>query len=152
MTIPEVGDLAPDFELIDQAGTPIRLSDFRGQRVVLYFYPRADTPGCTKEACAFRDDYDDFRARHVAILGVSPDTVEDQARFATKHSLPFRLLADKDHRVGEAYGAWGLKKSFGREYMGMKRMTYLIDEEGRVAKVYRSVKPAEHSQQLLAVL
>lgn len=150
MRMPEVGDAAPDFELLDQAGNPIRLSAFRGQRVVLYFYPRADTPGCTKEACAFRDDYEDFDSRGVIILGVSPDTVEDQAKFAAKHSLPFPLLADKDHKVGEAYGAWGLKKSFGREYMGMKRMTFLIDGEGKVAKIYRTVKPAEHSQQLLA--
>ncbi|MFQ5945791.1 MAG: thioredoxin-dependent thiol peroxidase [Anaerolineae bacterium] len=150
--MPQVGDPAPDFELLDQAGDPIRLSNFRGQRVVLYFYPRADTPGCTKEACGFRDDYHFYDARSVVILGVSPDTVEDQAKFAAKHSLPFPLLADKDHKVGESYGAWGLKKSFGREYMGMKRMTFLIDEEGTVSKVYRTVKPTEHSRQLLAVL
>ena len=150
MALPEVGDPAPDFELLDQAGNPVRLSDHRGKRVVLYFYPRADTPGCTKEACAFRDDYENYDARGVIILGISPDTVEDQAEFAAKYSLPFPLLADKEHKVGEAYGAWGLKKSFGREYMGMKRMTFLIDEEGKVAKIHQTVKPAEHSQQLLA--
>ena len=152
MAMPEVGDPAPDFELLDQAGNPVRLSDHRGKRVVLYFYPRADTPGCTKEACAFRDDYENYDARGVIILGISPDTVEDQAEFAAKYSLPFPLLADPDHRVGETYGAWGLKKSFGREYTGMKRMTFLIDGEGKIAKIYRTVKPAEHSQQLLAAV
>lgn len=152
MGMPDVGDVAPEFELPDQTGRPVRLSNYRGRRVVLYFFPRADTPGCIKEACAFRDDFHAFQERGLVILGVSPDTVEDQAKFAAKYSIPFPLLADKDHQVGETYGAWGLKRSFGREYEGMKRMTFVIDEEGKIAKVYRTVNPAEHSRQLLDVL
>ncbi len=152
MDILKPGDMAPDFELSSDRGEPIKLSDFRGQTVVLYFYPRADTPGCTKEACAFRDDYRIYEERGVVILGVSPDSVKNQAKFKEKYSLPFTLLDDTEHEVSEAYGVWGLKKFRGREYMGVLRTTYLIDADGKIIDVFEKVKPAEHSQEILEAL
>lgn len=152
MDILKPGDMAPDFELSSDRGEPIKLSDFRGQTVVLYFYPRADTPGCTKEACAFRDDYRIYEERGVVILGVSPDSVKKQAKFKEKYSLPFTLLDDTEHEVSEAYGVWGLKKFRGREYMGVLRTTYLIDADGKIIDVFEKVKPAEHSQEILEAL
>jgi peroxiredoxin Q/BCP len=119
---------------------------------VLYFYPRADTPGCTKEACAFRDDYSAYEEAGVVILGVSPDTVKKQAKFKEKWDLPFPLIADPDHAIADAYGVWGPKKFMGREYEGVHRTTFIIDKKGNIKKVFENVKPAEHSQEILAVM
>ena len=136
----------------DDTGQLHRLSDYRGRVVVLYFYPKDNTPGCTKEALGFREDYEAYQKAGVVILGVSPDTPKRHANFKVKYDLPFTLLADPDHQVLEAYGAWGLKKAYGREYYGVLRVTYLIDPEGIIRKVYPKVKPAEHSRQVLADL
>jgi peroxiredoxin Q/BCP len=152
MTMPKPGDLAPDFELLSDADRPIKLSDFRGKHVVLYFYPKADTPGCTTEACGFRDDYSMYEEKGVVILGVSPDTVSTQSKFKAKHTLPFTLLADPEKKVSEAYGVWGLKKFMGREYMGVLRTTFLIDPEGKIVQVFEKVKPATHSAEILGAL
>jgi peroxiredoxin Q/BCP len=143
---------APDFELLDDTNTPRRLSEYRGQNVVLYFYPADDTPGCTKEACNFRDDYSAYQKAGVVILGVSPDDVASHAKFKNKYQLPFPLLADVGHKVCELYGVWGPKKSFGKEYEGVLRTTFLIDEKGNIAKVFENVRPAEHSEEVLAAL
>jgi len=143
---------APDFELPDDAGTPRRLSDFRGRPVVLYFYPKDDTPGCTTEACAFRDDYSAYEQAGVTILGVSPDTVKAHAKFKAKYNLPFPLLADVEHKVCELYQVWALKKFMGREYMGVLRTTFLLDADGRIVKVFEDVKPAGHSAEVLSAL
>lgn len=152
MTMPKPGDKAPDFELQDDQGRTVRLADFRGKTVILYFYPRADTPGCTLEACAFRDDYSAYLDRGVVILGASPDTVAKQAKFKEKYGLPFPLLADADHALAERYGVWGLKKFMGRESMGVLRTTFLIDEHGKIIEVFEKVRPAEHSAEILAAL
>ncbi|MEJ2012959.1 MAG: thioredoxin-dependent thiol peroxidase [Anaerolineales bacterium] len=152
MTMPKAGEKAPDFKVLNDEGETVRLSDYRGKELVLYFYPRADTPGCTKEACAFRDDYSAYEKAGVTILGVSPDTVVAQAKFKQKYDLPFSLLADEDHAISSAYGVWGLKKFMGREYEGVLRTTFLIDKEGVVRQVFEKVKPAEHSQEILAAL
>jgi peroxiredoxin Q/BCP len=130
----------------------VSLSDYRGKDIVLYFYPKADTPGCTKEACAFRDDYSAYEKAGVTILGVSPDSVKAQAKFKEKYGLPFSLLADEDHAISNRYGVWGLKKFMGREYEGVFRTTFLIDKEGMIREVFEKVKPAEHSQEILAAL
>jgi peroxiredoxin Q/BCP len=143
---------APDFELLDDTGVPRRLSDFRGQPVILYFYPADDTPGCTREACNFRDDYSAYQKSNVTILGVSPDSVKSHVKFKTKYQLPFPLLADEDHQVCNAYGVWGPKKMMGREYEGVLRTTFLIDASGRIALVFESVRPSEHSAEVLAAL
>ena len=152
MTLLRVGDLAPDFQLISDAGEPEKLSDYRGAFVVLYFYPRANTPSCTKEACGFRDDYSVYQEKGVVILGVSPDTVRKQANFKAKYDLPFTLLDDTDHLVSEAYGVWGLKKFMGREFMGVKRTTFLIGPQGKIFAIFEEVKPAEHSKKILTAL
>jgi peroxiredoxin Q/BCP len=144
------GRQAPDFELPDDTGTVRRLSDFRGKPVVLYFYPADDTPGCTKEACNFRDDYSRYRRQGVAILGVSPDSEHSHERFKSKYDLPFPLLADADHRVCSLYGVWGRKQFMGRSYDGVLRTTFLIDGAGKIATVFEGVKPAEHSTEVLA--
>jgi peroxiredoxin Q/BCP len=144
--------MAPDFELETDAGETVKLSDFRGKPIVLYFYPKADTPGCTTEACGFRDGFDAYMKKGIIILGVSPDTVKTQAKFKTKHSIPFTLLADADHKVSETYGVWGLKKFMGREYMGVLRTTFLIDERGRILRVFEGVRPEGHSDEVLAAL
>jgi peroxiredoxin Q/BCP len=143
---------APDFELLDDTNVPRKLSDFRGRNVVLYFYPEDDTPGCTKEACNFRDDYSAYDAGSIVILGVSPDTVKSHARFKQKFQLPFPLLADEGHTVCNRYGVWGPKKSMGREYEGVLRTTFLIDEDGNIVKVFENVRPAEHSREVLSAL
>lgn len=152
MPMPSVGESAPDFELQSDTGETVRLSDFRGKRVVLYFYPRADTPGCTKEACGFRDDFGSYTAKGVVILGVSPDTVRGQSKFKSKYGLPFPLLADPQRSVAKAYGVWGKKKIMGREAMGIFRTTFLIDEEGKIARVFEGVRPEGHSGEVLAAL
>lgn len=141
--------LAPDFELPDQDGVLHKLSDYRGKPVVLYFYPKDNTPGCTLEATNFRDDFSKFQQVGAVILGISPDSVNSHKGFCNKFNLPFILLADESHSVLEAYGVWGLKKNYGKEYYGVLRTTYLIDETGMIKKVYENVKPAEHSQQIL---
>lgn len=143
---------APDFELPDETGTHRRLSDYRGKPVVLYFYPKDDTPGCTKEACSFRDDYSEYEKAGVVILGISPDSPKSHAKFKEKYNLPFTLLADEDHQVCELYGAWGRKKFMGREYDGVLRTTYLIGPDGTILKVFPDVKPEGHSQEVLAAL
>lgn len=150
--IPTPGTPAPDFALPDETGALRRLADFRGQTIVLYFYPKDDTPGCTTEACNFRDDYSAYQEAGVTILGVSPDSPKSHARFKEKFQLPFSLLADEDHRVCEAYGVWGQKKFMGKDYMGVLRTTFIIDPEGRVKKVFENVKPAEHSVEVLAAV
>lgn len=143
------GETAPKFELKDEQGTLHRLSDYTGKTFVLYFYPKDDTPGCTKEACSFRDSYQDFKDAGVEIIGISPDTVESHGKFASKYQLPFTLLSDPDHQVCEAYGVWGLKKSFGREYEGVFRTTFIIGPQGEIKHVFENVKPSEHSQEVL---
>jgi len=146
----EINQQAPDFDLPDENGEQKKLSDYQGKKIVLYFYPKDDTPGCTTEACNFRDDYAAYHRAGVEILGVSPDSVASHARFKSKHYLPFTLLSDQDHRVCETYGVWGLKKMMGREYYGVKRTTFLIDEQGKVIHVFEGVKPAEHSAEVLS--
>jgi peroxiredoxin Q/BCP len=146
------GDKAPDFTLPDQDGKEHTLSNYKGSPVVLYFYPKDQTSGCTKEACAFRDDYSAYREAGVIILGVSPDSPRSHTDFIAKYELPFTLLADTDHEVLKLYSAWGLKKMYGREYEGVLRTTYLIGADGKIAKVYEKVKPAAHSEEILADL
>lgn len=143
---------APDFVLPDENGVPRRLSDFRGQPLVLYFYPKDDTPGCTVEACRFRDDYQEYLRAGVFVLGVSPDSPASHARFKRKHQLPFPLLADEDHKVCEQYGVWGKKQFMGRTYEGVLRTTFVIDRQGQIVKVFENVRPAEHSAEVLAAL
>ena len=143
---------APNFELLDDTNTPRKLSDFRGKNVILYFYPADDTPGCTKEACNFRDDYSAYEKADVVILGVSPDTVASHVKFKKKFQLPFPLLADIGHKVCDLYGVWGPKKFMGKEYEGVLRTTFLIDGNGNIAKVFEKVRPAEHSTEMLSAL
>jgi thioredoxin-dependent peroxiredoxin len=145
----EEGKEAPDFELTSDSGERVRLSQFRGKPVVVYFYPKDDTPGCTKQACAIRDNYDDFQERGAIVLGVSPDDETSHVKFKQKHGLPFTLLADPEHEVSEQYGVWGEKKYMGKTYMGVERATFLIDPEGRVAKIMRRVKPDTHADLVL---
>ncbi len=146
------GLMAPDFELQDETGAKHRLSKYRGRAVILYFYPADDTPGCTKEACAFRDDYSAYKASGALLLGVSPDSVQSHAKFKTKYGLPFPLLADIDHRVCSIYGVWGQKRFMGRTYEGVLRTTFLIDKTGRIGRVFERVRPAEHSPEVLSAL
>lgn len=143
---------APDFSLPDEGNTTRSLSDYRGRAVVLYFYPKDDTSGCTTEACNFRDDYSAYVNADVVILGVSPDNVNSHAKFKQKFALPFPLLADEGHKVCDLYGAWGPKKFMGREYDGVLRTTFLIDRNGRIAKVFENVRPADHSAEVLEAL
>ncbi len=140
---------APDFSLEDENGTKHSLSDFKGKTVLLYFYPKDDTPGCTTEACNFRDDYSSYESAGVVILGVSPDTVKAHKKFKEKYQLPFTLLADIDHTVCEMYGVWGRKKFMGKEYDGVFRTSFLIDKTGMIKKVYENVKPADHSKEVI---
>ena len=146
------GDMAPEFTATTQDGGTVSLSEFRGKNVILYFYPKDDTPGCTKEACNFRDDYSAYEKAGVTILGVSPDSVASHVKFKEKYGLPFPLLADEGHKVCSQYGVWGPKKMMGREYDGVLRTTFLIDGGGRVARVFENVKPSEHSAELLEAL
>jgi thioredoxin-dependent peroxiredoxin len=148
----EEGQEAPDFELASDAGERVRLSQFRGKPVVLYFYPKDDTPGCTAQACGIRDSYDDFEQRGAVVLGVSPDEESSHVKFKQKYGLPFTLLADPEHEVAEQYGVWGERKYMGKTYMGVERSTFLIDEDGRVAKVLRRVKPDTHAERVLEAL
>jgi len=147
--IVDAGDKAPDFSLMDQAGTAVRLKDFKGQPVVLYFYPKDDTPGCTKEACAFQDNLPRFKTNKAAVLGVSILDEASKARFAEKYKLSFPLLADDDHTVAAKYGVWQKKSLYGRSFMGNVRTTYLIDREGRVARRWDNVKVDGHAEAVL---
>ena len=143
---------APDFELPDQDGRAVKLSDFRGQTVVLYFYPKADTPGCTTQACGVRDHHADYQRAGVVVLGATPDPVARVKKFHDKQNLDFTLLADEDHAVTEAYGVWVQKSMYGRTYMGAERTTFIVDADGRVARVLRKVKPSEHDKLVLDAL
>ncbi|MBN2172194.1 MAG: thioredoxin-dependent thiol peroxidase [Candidatus Krumholzibacteriota bacterium] len=148
----EEGTKAPAFALPDQDGATHRLSSYAGQWVLVYFYPKDNTPGCTKEACAIRDRLPDFRKLGIQVLGVSKDSVASHAKFAARHDLPFTLLSDESHAMIEKYGAWQRKTMAGRTYMGIVRMSYLVDPAGRIARVYPTVKPAEHADEVLADL
>jgi len=145
----EEGKPAPDFELTSDSGEHVKLSDFRGKPVVLYFYPKDDTPGCTAEACEFRDSYETYRQRGVEILGVSPDDVASHEKFKSKYQLPFTLLADPEHKTAEAYGVWGERSFAGKKYLGINRSTFVIDEEGKVARAMIGIKPAGHAAAVL---
>jgi thioredoxin-dependent peroxiredoxin len=145
-------DMAPDFTLADENGADVSLSDYRGRRVVLYFYPKDDTPGCTIQACELRDNMQSFDARNAVVVGVSPDSPRSHRKFKDKYDLPFTVLADVDHEVADRYGVWQEKSMYGRKYWGNVRTTFVIDEEGRIAKVLPNVKPAEHVGQLLELL
>ena len=148
----QVGRLAPDFTLPDDAGALARLSSFRGKKVVMYFYPKDDTPGCTKEACAFRDGIAGLNARGAVVLGVSADSVESHRKFKTKYRLNFPLLSDGQRTVARAYGVWKQKSMYGRTYMGIERTTFLIDEQGRIARIFPNVKVEGHRDDVLAAL
>jgi thioredoxin-dependent peroxiredoxin len=141
---------APDFELSDETNTIRKLNDYRGKPLVLYFYPEDDTPGCTTEACNFRDDYSAYQKAGITILGVSPDSVKSHIAFKQKYHLPFTLLADEGHKVCEIYGVWGPKKLFGKDIVGVLRTTFLLDENGKIIRIFEGVKPAEHSKEVLA--
>ncbi|MDJ0702517.1 MAG: thioredoxin-dependent thiol peroxidase [Leptolyngbyaceae cyanobacterium MO_188.B28] len=144
-----VGDPAPDFNLQDAEGTVFRLADLQGKRVVLYFYPRDNTPGCTKEACAFRDAYDEYQEKDLVVLGVSTDDAKSHAKFIKKYELPFPLLIDEEGKVATTYGSYGLKKFMGKEYMGISRSTFIIGPDGTIEKIYRKVKPEPHAAEVL---
>jgi peroxiredoxin Q/BCP len=150
--MPTAGDVAPGFELPDQDGRPVKLSDLRGRTVVLYFYPRADTPGCTTQACGARDRTAEYDAAGARVIGVSPDPVRAIRKFADKYGLEFTLLADEDHSVAEAYGAWVEKRRYGKTYWGVQRATFVIEPDGRIAKVFPKVSPKTHDDEVLAAL
>ena len=144
------GDKAPDFTSQDQNGNTVKLKDLKGQRVVLYFYPKDDTPGCTKEACSFRDADDIYREKGIKVLGVSTDDQKSHQKFISKFQLPFDLLADTDKQIVEAYGVWGEKSMYGKKYMGTHRKTFLIDENGKIAKIFDKVDVAKHADEVLS--
>jgi peroxiredoxin Q/BCP len=146
------GDLAPDFVLPDSDENPIRLSDFRGKTVVLYFYPRDNTPGCTKEACGFRDNYPEYQEKNIIVLGISADNSAAHRKFINKYQLPFPLLVDEGGKVATEYGSYGLKKFMGKEFIGVFRHTFVIDIEGRIETIYRKVKSETHSLEILQTL
>jgi len=148
----QIGDLAPDFTLADAEGNMVSLSDFRGSRVILYFYPRDNTPGCTKEACGFRDAYPDYQADNIVVLGVSTDDAKSHQKFIAKHQLPFPLLCDPDGKVASLYESYGLKKFMGKQFMGVYRHTFAIAPDGRIEKIYRKVKSATQATQILSDL
>lgn len=152
MPLPAVGTPAPDFELLDDRGDAVRLADLRGKRVVLFFYPKADTPGCIKESCGFRDNYRQFAEQDVIVLGISPDTVEAQVAFRSKYGFQYPLLADHDHQVAESYGVWQEKDLLGDPHYGVVRTTFLIDAEGTIGRVFERVDPEGHSQEVLEAL
>ena len=145
-------DKAPEFSVNTNGGGKISLADYKGRNVILYFYPKDDTPGCTKEACAFRDNFAEFNKRGAVVLGVSPDSVKSHDIFVVKFKLPFTLLADEDKKIVEAYGVWGEKSFMGRKYMGIHRVTFLIGPDGRIKKIWPEVKPDEHAAEVLAAL
>src|ERR1044072_9340244 len=144
------GTTAPSFKTTDANGEPVNLKDFRGKKVVLYFYPKGDTPGCTKEACSFRDSFSKFKKRGIEVFGVSLDSEKSHQKFIDKFSLPFRLLADTDRKLSDSFGTYGEKKFMGRTYMGNNRMTFLIDEKGKIKKIFSKVKPEDHADEVLS--
>lgn len=144
------GDKAPDFSVTDEAGKTVRSKDLRGKKFVLYFYPKDDTPGCTREACSFRDSFSKFKKRGIEVFGVSLDSEKSHQKFIDKFSLPFRLLADTERKLSDSFGTYGEKKFMGRTYMGVNRMTFLIDEKGKIKKIFSKVKPEEHADEVLA--
>jgi len=146
------GDRAPDFIAATNGGGKVSLADFKGKHVVLYFYPRDDTPGCTKEACAFRDEFAGFRKKGAVVLGVSVDSVKAHDKFARKFKLPFTLVSDEDKKIVEAYGVWAEKSFMGRKYLGTHRVTFLIGPDGRIKRIWPQVKPEEHAEEVLAAL
>ena len=148
----KIGDKAPDFNLKNTNGEEVSLTGLKGKRVILYFYPKDDTPGCTVEACNFRDDYDLYQEKDAVILGVSRDGEESHKKFTEKFDLPFTLLSDEDHSVAEKYGAWGEKSMYGKKYMGILRNTYVIDDEGKIEMIYEKVKPKDHSKEILELI
>jgi peroxiredoxin Q/BCP len=148
----EAGSTAPDFELTDDQGRRVRLRDFRGRRVVLYFYPKDGTPGCTREACSFRDVHAELQRAGVVVLGVSPDTPQSHAAFRQRHGLPFPLLSDPEGKVAQAYGAWAQKNLYGRKRWGVARTTFLVGPDGRVERVWRRVRPDGHGEEVLAAV
>jgi len=143
------GDTAPDFNAKDQNGKNVNLSDFSGKRVVLYFYPKDDTPGCTKQACSIRDSFDVFEAKDIKVFGVSNDDEESHRKFISKYTLPFDLLADTEKEIVDAYGVYGEKNNYGKKYFGINRTTFLIDEKGKIAKIFKKVKVEEHADEVL---
>jgi peroxiredoxin Q/BCP len=145
----KAGDQAPDFSTKDASGNPVKLSDFKGQKVVIYFYPKDDTPGCTKEACSFRDSHDDYEQAGIKVLGVSLDNEESHQAFASKYNLPFTLLADTDHSVSDAFGVYGEQSWGDKKFMGVARKTFLIDEEGKVKKVFDKVNVEAHADEVM---
>lgn len=152
MSAPAEGDLAPDFTLPDQDGEPVRLSDFRGKTVILYFYPRDDTPGCTKQACELRDRHAEVERADAVVLGVSPDSAKSHTKFRAKYDLPFTLLSDPDHAVAEAYGVWKPKKLYGIVRLGIERSTFVIGPDGVIVRALRRVRAAGHAERVLATL
>jgi len=152
MTLPAVGDIAPEFELRDDEGRPHRLSDRRGKFTIVYFYPGDDTPGCTKEACSFRDNYANFQQEETEVWGLSPQGASSKTAFRAKYGLPFILLPDEDHAVADAYGAWGEKQNYGRKYIGILRSSFLIGPDLRVARIWEKVKPEDHASDVLAAV
>jgi len=155
-TIPKLrlkeGDKAPTFTALANGGGKVSLGDFKGRHVILYFYPKDDTPGCTKEACAFRDHFAEFKKKGAVLLGVSTDPVKSHDKFVEKYKLPFTLLADEDKKIVEAYGVWGQKSFMGRKYMGTQRVTFLVGPDGRIKKIWPKVKPEEHAEEVRAAL
>lgn len=148
--MPEVGDAAPEFELQDQDGNTVKLSALKGKTVILFFYPKADTPGCTVEACSFRDRKDDYEPEKYVVLGISPDTSKKQKKFSDKFELPYPLLADEVHATAKAYGVWAEKSMYGKKYMGIERTTFVISPEGKLSNIFRKVQVKEHAADVIA--
>jgi len=146
------GDIAPDFKGVDQHGNTVSLKDFKGNKLILYFYPKDNTPGCTAEACNLRDNYDLWLSKGYKVVGVSPDSMASHQKFAEKHQLPFPLIADEEKKIIKAYGAWGPKKLYGREYEGLLRTTFIIDENGKIEEVFAKVKTKDHTNQILKTI
>ena len=152
MSALQVGDVAPDFTAVTDSGATVSLGDYRGKRVVLYFYPKDDTPGCTTQACGFRDNYPVIEEKNAVVLGVSPDSAKSHQKFKTKFDLPFTLLVDEDHAIAEAYGVWAEKSMYGKKYMGIERSHFVIDEAGKIADAQVKVKPEDSVAKALAML
>ena len=152
MTKLKKGDAAPDFEGVDQNGKEVKLKDFKGHKLILYFYPKDNTPGCTAEACNLRDNYEMWLSKGYKVVGISPDSIASHIKFAEKYELPFPLVADEEKKILKAYGAWGPKKLYGREYEGVLRTTFLIDENGKIDEVFTKVKTKDHTNQILETI
>ncbi len=148
----KIGDTAPDFEAATDTGNSVKLSDYRGKRVVLYFYPKDDTPGCTTQSCGFRDAYPQIEEKNAVVLGVSPDGITSHQKFKTKFNLPFTLIVDEDHRIAEAYGVWGERSNYGKTYMGIIRSHFVIDEQGKIADAQVKVSPTDSVERAIAAL